>query len=154
MPRVRRSRRVRIAYRWLALSFAGLGSLGLVLPLVPTTPFLLAALWAAHRSSPTLAMKIRRHRHFGPVIEAWEQHRAVPVHVKVIGIALMSLSWFKLWWFDAPPPLLAGMGLGFLVLTTLLLSRPSPPNPSSNSSAASAGEAKHQDQADHRRRAP
>ncbi len=154
MPRVRRSRRVRIAYRWLALSFAGLGSLGLVLPLVPTTPFLLAALWAAHRSSPTLAMKIRRHRHFGPVIEAWEQHRAVPVHVKVIGIALMSLSWFKLWWFDAPPPLLAGMGLGFLVLTTLLLSRPSPPKSVSSPPASSSGEAQHQSQADDRGQDP
>ncbi|NKI35348.1 DUF454 domain-containing protein [Wenzhouxiangella sp. XN79A] len=125
--RPRRSRRVRIAYRWLALSLAGLGSLGLVLPLVPTTPFLLAALWAAHRSSPTLAMTIRRHRHFGPVIEAWEKHRAVPVHVKVIGIGLMSLSWFKLWWFDAPTPLLIGLGAGFVLLATLLLSRPSPP---------------------------
>ncbi len=127
MPRTRRSRRTRIAYRWLAFGLAGLGSMGLVLPLVPTTPFLLAALWAAHRSSPALAMRIRRHRHLGPVILAWEQHRAVPVRVKVIGVSLMTLSWLKLWWFNAPPPLLIGLGAGFLLLAALLITRPSPP---------------------------
>ena len=154
MPRRRRSRRVRIAYRWLALSLAGLGALGLVLPLVPGAMFLIASVWAANRSSPALAMSIRRNRHFGPVIHSWEQHGAIPLRAKVLAVALMSFSAFKLWWFDAPTPLLVGVGAGFLLIAGFLLSRPSPPKP--QAAAPPRGnddlhhETKHQKQADHR----
>lgn len=153
MPRRRRSRRVRIAYRWLALSLAGLGALGLVLPLVPGAMFLIASVWAANRSSPALAMSIRRNRHFGPVIHSWEQHGAIPLRAKVLAVALMSFSAFKLWWFDAPTPLLVGVGAGFLLIAGFLLSRPAPPKPLP--AARQPGddglrhEAEHRNRADH-----
>jgi uncharacterized membrane protein YbaN (DUF454 family) len=126
MEHRKRSPAARLAYRYLALASTGLGTAGLVLPLLPTTPFLLLALWAANRSSPRLSRRIRRNRHFAPVIGAWENGRAIPTQAKLIGIALMGLSWTKLWWFGAPTPLLAGLGVMFLVGAAFLLSRPSP----------------------------
>ncbi|MEN1726937.1 MAG: YbaN family protein [Pseudomonadota bacterium] len=126
MEHRKRSSAARLAYRYVAIASTGLGAVGLVLPLVPTTPFLLLALWAANRSSPRLSRKIRRNRHFAPVIEAWENGRAIPTRAKVIGVVLMGLSWTNLWWFGAPTWLLTGIGLMFLIGATFILSRPSP----------------------------
>jgi uncharacterized membrane protein YbaN (DUF454 family) len=126
MEHRKRSPRARLAYRWLAIGSAGLGTVGLVLPLVPTTPFLLVAVWAANRSSPRLSRKIRRNRHFAPVLEAWENGRAIPTSAKVLGVGLMGLSWTKLWWFGAPDWLLIGIGLMFACGATFILSRPTP----------------------------
>lgn len=111
----------------MALFSTGLGAIGLALPLVPTTPFLLLALWAANRSSPRLTRKIRRNRHFAPVLHAWENGRAIPIRAKALGIGLMCLSWTKLWWFGAPSWMLIGIGLMFAVVATFMLSRPSHP---------------------------
>lgn len=122
----RRSRRVRILYRWLAFSTAGLGAVGLVLPLVPTTPFLLVSVWAANRSSPALHRKIRNHKHFAPVIHAWENGRAIPTWTKIFGCSLLALSLTKLWLFGAPKPLLIGMAIFFSIIAGFMLSRPSP----------------------------
>jgi len=126
MEHRKRSPAARLAFRYIALLSAGLGAIGLLLPLVPTTPFLLLALWAANRSSPRLARRIRRNRHFAPVLHAWENGRAIPTRAKVLGIGLMGLSWTKLWWFGAPPWLLVGIGTMFLIGATFILSRPSP----------------------------
>ena len=54
---------------WLCV---GLGALGVVMPLFPTTPFLLVAVWAFSRSSPELAEKIRNHPVVGPFIRDWQ----------------------------------------------------------------------------------
>jgi uncharacterized membrane protein YbaN (DUF454 family) len=125
MEHRKRSPAARLAYRYLALFSTGLGAVGLALPLVPTTPFLLLALWAANRSSPRLSRKIRRNRHFAPVIHAWENGRAIPTRAKVLGVSLMGLSWTKLWWFGAPAWMLAAIAAMFLIGATFILSRPS-----------------------------
>lgn len=63
------------ALAWLAL---GIGALGLALPLLPTTPFMLVAAAAFGRSSPRLRARILANRRLGPVIAAWEAQRAIP----------------------------------------------------------------------------
>jgi len=124
--RVRLSRRARIVYRWLALLFAGLAIIGMLLPLMPGTVFAILAAWAASRSSLALNLKIRRNKYIGPMIHSWENGRTIPNTAKVIAIALFGLSLFKLWWFGAPGSLLIGMAILFTLLAGYLLSRPSP----------------------------
>ena len=64
---------------WLAIGwlFLALGIIGAVLPVMPTVPFLLVAVWAFTRSSPRLGARITRHPTFGPPIRAWRKRGVV-----------------------------------------------------------------------------
>ena len=77
----------------------GLGVLGAFLPVLPTTPFMLVALWAFSLSSRRLETWLLSHPRFGPRLVAWRTCRAVPLPVKLtawgsmIGsLTLMTLS--------------------------------------------------------------
>jgi hypothetical protein len=61
---------------------------GAVLPLVPTTPFLLVATWAFANSSPKLHSWLVNHRRFGPIIRNWREHGAIPRSAKVTSMVL------------------------------------------------------------------
>ena len=67
--------------RWLYLAFAcvmlALGIIGIVLPVLPTTPFILLAAWAAARGSTRLHRWLIKHRTFGPLIRDWQAQGAV-----------------------------------------------------------------------------
>ena len=64
---------------WFALGFLalGLGALGVVLPLLPTTPFVLLAAFAFARSSERWHAWLLNHRIFGPIITDWREHGAI-----------------------------------------------------------------------------
>ena len=83
----------RYAYIALAYTCVGLGLVGAFLPILPTTPFLLVALWAAARGSPRLHRWLRNHPTFGPPLRAWEEKGAVPRRAKWLACTLMSASW-------------------------------------------------------------
>lgn len=89
-----RTRASTLRYVWagLGLLFVGLGALGMVLPLLPTTPLLLLALWSFSRSSPRLEHWLYTHRRFGPPLQRWRQHRVVPRSVKFTAYVSMALS--------------------------------------------------------------
>ncbi|NOY72636.1 MAG: DUF454 domain-containing protein [Gammaproteobacteria bacterium] len=63
-----------------------LGLLGLVLPILPTTPFVLLAAFCFARSSDRLYQKLTRNRIFGPIILHWQQHRTIPRKAKILGM--------------------------------------------------------------------
>ena len=69
-----------------------LGIIGIFLPVMPTTPFILvaAACWA--RASPRLHRRLLANRHFGPLIRDWEEHRSLPRKVKWVACGLMAVS--------------------------------------------------------------
>ena len=68
----------------------GLGMLGIIMPLFPTTPFLLVAVWAFSKSSPELAEKIRNHRIAGPYIRDWQDAGVIPVKAKALSLVMMA----------------------------------------------------------------
>lgn len=86
---------------WLAIV---LGTLGIVLPLLPTTPFMLLAAWCFARSSPRFHHWLLWRSPFGRYLRHWQQHRAMPPGAKgrAIGLILVtfaiSIALVHLWW--------------------------------------------------------
>ncbi|KPQ24874.1 MAG: hypothetical protein HLUCCA13_07240 [Halomonas sp. HL-48] len=115
---------------WCALAYLciGLGIAGIILPLVPTTPFLLLALWAATNGSPRLANWLYYHPRFGPYLHAWQEQRAIPKRAKIIALLLLATSWVTLWASGGHPLLLAGMAVFFCGVATFILTRPTARN--------------------------
>ena len=67
-----------------------LGALGLFLPLVPTTPFLLLAAACFARSSKQVHDWLHANRVFGPILSDWERHGAIRLRVKLIASLMMA----------------------------------------------------------------
>ena len=61
-----------------------LGTVGVFLPLLPTTPFVLLAAYCFARSSPRFYQMLLRHRQFGPIIRDWQDHRCIALRTKVV----------------------------------------------------------------------
>ena len=68
----------------------GLAIVGAVLPLVPTTPFLLLASWCFYRGSPRIHAWLHRSRQFGPTLDDWHHYRAVRGGVKRRAIVMVA----------------------------------------------------------------
>lgn len=117
----------RLIYRLVGTSAVALAGLGVVLPGLPTTPFLLIAGWAFARSSPRLHQALLDDRRFGPLLKAWDEHGAIPRSGKVAAVVGMAISWVVIvlvsrhW---AGPTI---VGLVMLCSGTFVLTRPSPP---------------------------
>lgn len=66
-----------------------LGVIGIFLPLLPTTPFLLLSAALYFRSSPRLYAWLLEHRLLGPYIKNFRENRAIPLRVKIVSVALV-----------------------------------------------------------------
>lgn len=82
----------RILWLLLGLVSTGCGLAGAVLPLVPTTPFLLVAAFAFARSSPRLHGWLVRHPRFGPLILNWQHHGAISPGAKRAALLFMGAA--------------------------------------------------------------
>ena len=85
---------------WLSV---GMAILGVILPILPTTPMLLVAVWAFGKSSPELAERIRDHRVFGPPIRDWQDNGIISLKAKALALGIMTLMGFWLWAFSGLP---------------------------------------------------
>jgi len=81
------------AYLLLGWICVGLGIIGALLPLMPTTVFLLIAAWAFAKSSPRWHQWLREHPRFGHMVCCWEEHHAMPTKAKRIAWGMLALSW-------------------------------------------------------------
>ncbi|MBF0803658.1 MULTISPECIES: YbaN family protein [unclassified Neisseria] len=97
------------SFFWLLGAIALLlGIIGIFLPVLPTTPFVIlaAACWA--RASPRFHHWLHHHRIFGSMVKNWETRRAIPRRAKYLAFAMMMLScgWLLYrfpaqWWWSA-----------------------------------------------------
>jgi uncharacterized membrane protein YbaN (DUF454 family) len=82
---------LRVALLVAGFVCVGLAALGVVLPLLPTTPFLLIAAACFARSSPRFYRTLLGNRVFGPLIRDWREHRAIPLPAKIMAISAITL---------------------------------------------------------------
>ena len=109
---VHSSRFVRGLFIAGGVTCVGLGVAGIVLPVLPTTPFILLAAYCFARASPRLHRWLLDSRTFGPMIREWQRYRAIPWRTKLTAIALMSTTMaVSIVFFVRPWPLQVGLGL-------------------------------------------
>lgn len=72
--------------------FVGLAILGVALPILPTTPFLLVAAACFAKSSPEMQKRLLANKTFGPLIHDWQKYRSIPRKAKRIALLTMVLS--------------------------------------------------------------
>ena len=74
---------------WLCV---GLAFLGIFIPGIPTTPFLIVALWAFAQSSKKFHSWLLNHKMFGPILRNWESHKVVPRNAKILMVILQIFA--------------------------------------------------------------
>ncbi len=72
--------------------FTSLGIIGAFVPVMPTTPFLLVALWAFSKSSPRLQKWLMEHPRYGPTLRDWHEYGAIRPGIKAVSITAMAIS--------------------------------------------------------------
>jgi len=82
----------RIIYIALASIFVALGTIGIFLPLIPTTPFLLLAVYFYMNSSYSRLRWLLNHKYLGPYIKAYLSKEGIPLRVKVKTISLLWIT--------------------------------------------------------------
>lgn len=122
----------RIAWLIAACIAIGLAVVGVVLPGVPTVPFVLLASWCAMRGSPRLHRWLVTHPRFGAMIVEWERNGAVSRRAKRTAVFMMLLASGLMWLSPAPMWTWLLASATMLVVGAWLWRRPEP-------GAASAG---------------
>ena len=102
------------ARRWLWLLLAyvalGLGIVGVFLPGLPTTPFVLLAAACYAKASPRLHAWLLNHRLTGPMLRDWEANRSLTRRTKTIAIsAMLVMVSLSAWGFRHLPWAMAGL---------------------------------------------
>ena len=117
-----------VRWLWLVLAYVslGLGVVGVVLPGLPTVPFVLLAAYAAARGSKQLHQRLLTHRVFGPMIRDWQRHGAVSRRAKWLASASMLVA-AAIMFLTAPRWWMAATGTAIMALVALWLwLRPEP----------------------------
>ncbi|MFA7431199.1 MAG: YbaN family protein [Rhodospirillaceae bacterium] len=102
-------------YTTIGWLFIGLAGLGVALPVLPTTPFVLLAAWAFAKGSPRLERWLIEHPRFGPLLRDWRGHRRIPLHAKILSVSMMAASLGHLVFFSSVPGI-AVLAAGLLML--------------------------------------
>jgi uncharacterized membrane protein YbaN (DUF454 family) len=117
---------IRVFWLLAGLTSVAIGAVGLVLPLLPATPFLLIAAFAFARSSARLDRWLREHRSFGPLIENWHRDGSIDRKAKRIAIIALLVTPVITWLFDAPLWIIVCQIVVLSAVAVFILTRPLP----------------------------
>jgi len=88
---------IRVCIFIVGILSVSLGFVGVFLPVLPTTPFILLAAWCFLRSSERAHFWIYRQPLFGKAIKNWEEHRSISRQNKILAILTITLSIIFIW---------------------------------------------------------
>jgi uncharacterized membrane protein YbaN (DUF454 family) len=117
--------------KWMLMGAGSLflccGVAGIVVPVLPTTPFLLMAAGCYSRSSPRLAGWLEAHPRLGPPLKAWRQQGAISPRAKLLATAMMALG-YGVAWLQVEMPVAARLALAAVLVAcaAFIVSRPHP----------------------------
>lgn len=118
---------MRILWICLGLVCVALGAVGVFVPLLPTTPFMLLAAFAFARSSPRLHKWLIEHKVFGPLILNWQAHGAISARAKVLSVvSIVAIATLSLV-MGVPRWALLTQWIVLACVTLFILTRPLPP---------------------------
>lgn len=128
--RLHASRAMRVAFIALGMIALALGIAGVVLPVLPTTPFVLLAAACFARGSQRFHSWLLAHPLFGPIIIEWNEYGSIPWRTKIVAIVLMSTTLtVSIVLFIEPRWLQAALALLGMLLATWLYRVPSRDHP-------------------------
>lgn len=85
-----------LMWRWLLIGAGwlsvGLGTVGVVLPVLPTTPFMLLAAACFAKSSPRFHRWLLSTKLFGPLIENWQRERYIKPRSKTVALVVVAVT--------------------------------------------------------------
>ena len=112
---------------WLCLGglCVVLGAIGVIVPLLPTTIFMIIAAYAFARSSPRLHHWLITHRVFGPLINDWNEHGVISVRAKwMSGLSMLVVIGLSVY-FNAPRTIVIIQVIVLSCVALFLWTRPS-----------------------------
>ena len=115
---------IRLLWACVGIVFLAVGALGIVLPLLPTTPFLLLAAYCFARSSPKLHDWLLNHPSFGPLISNWDRYGSIDRRSKRIAMIVILLTLGITLAIGVPWWALAAQVLILAIVTIFILTRP------------------------------
>lgn len=115
-------------FLWLlaGLTAVAVGAVGLVVPLLPTTPFLLVAAFAFGRSSERLTKWLREHGTLGPLVNNWHRDGSIDRKTKWSSIVVIVATPLITWLLDAPLWVVIVQVVVLSTAAVFILTRPSP----------------------------
>ncbi|MFP7674210.1 YbaN family protein [Marivita sp. S0852] len=105
----------------VSLAFA---ALGVVLPVLPTTPLVILAAFCFTRGSPRLAAMLENHPVFGPILSDWRASGAIATRFKVIAVGMMAAAFAVSVVAGVPPFVLAVQAVCMLGAGAYVVTRP------------------------------
>ncbi len=117
----------RIFWLLAGLLFVCVGAIGIVLPLLPTTPFLLLATYCFARSSERLNNWLLHHPRFGPLIRNWQRYGGIDTKSKQVSVGLILLTPIVTLLIGVPWWALAAQIVVLAGAAAFIVTRPTPP---------------------------
>ncbi len=117
----------RLLWRTAGVFSLLLAIIGIPLPLLPTTPFLILAAYCFSRSSKRLHTWLVTHPRFGPPIREWAEHRAISRKGKILAMVALLAAFLLALAFGVKWEILIIQAAVLVAVACFILSRPSPP---------------------------
>lgn len=113
-----------VIWRLLAVISLALGLIGVVLPIMPTAPFLILAAWAGGKGWPALESRLLSHPHYGAHIRRWRERGAISRRTKIVATVMMLTSSLGLQFTDVPQWTKVAVPVCMALVALWLWSRP------------------------------